>query len=398
LNPGLERGDLTLQLAEVAFENLAPAALAREPSLDPSQSLRDRVILVLQALESPIYLVEVPEHLLTQLGDLAVQPIEATVDRREAMLDRREATVDRRETAVDRRELVAEELDQLRVFGRSHGLCLTCLVVPCKCVRLWTDKGAVSGACPGSGRDPCVPPARPLWFRSVGHLEEPRAPLERGAKPPSAATIRLVITDDHAVVLKGLQALFGAEPDLAVVADCTTGEQTIEAVRKHRPDVLVLDLRMRGLDGLAVLRTMNEQGICPRTVLLTAEIDDEQTLEAVRLGAVAVVLKEMAPHLLVECIRKVHAGERWVERKSVGRALDVLLRRETGLQELRKVLTNRELDIVRMIVLGLRNAEIAHRLSLSEGTVKSHLHHVYEKLGVDSRVGLLLLAQRKGLK
>ena len=130
--------------------------------------------------------------------------------------------------------------------------------------------------------------------------------------------------------VEGLQALFGAELNLAVVADCTTGEQTIEAVRKHRPDVLVLDLWMRGFDGLAVLRTVNEQSICPRTVLLTAEIDDEQTLVAVRLGATAVVLKEMAPHLLVECIRKVHAGERWVERQSVGRALEALLRRETG--------------------------------------------------------------------
>jgi DNA-binding NarL/FixJ family response regulator len=214
----------------------------------------------------------------------------------------------------------------------------------------------------------------------------------------SAAAIRLVITDDHAIVLKGLQALFGAEPDLAVVADCTTGEQTIKAVREHRPDVLVLDLRMPGVDGLAVLRTLNEEGICPRTVLLTAEIDDDQTLEAVRLGAVAVVLKEMAPRLLVECIRKVHAGERWVERQSIGRALDTLLRRETGLHDLRKALTRRELDIVRMIVLGLRNAEIARRLSLSEGTIKSHLHHVYQKLGVNSRLGLLLLAQRKGLK
>jgi DNA-binding NarL/FixJ family response regulator len=155
---------------------------------------------------------------------------------------------------------------------------------------------------------------------------------------------------------------------------------------------------MRGLDGLAVMRTLNAEGICPRTVLLTAEIDDDQTLEAVRFGAAAVVLKEMAPHLLVECIRKVHAGERWVERESVGRALHALLRRETGLDDLRRVLTHRELDIVRMIVLGLRNAEIARRLKLTEGTVKSHLHHVYEKLGVDSRMGLLLLAQRKGLK
>lgn len=210
--------------------------------------------------------------------------------------------------------------------------------------------------------------------------------------------IRLVIADDHALVLKGLQALFANEPDLAVVADCTTGEQTIRAVREHHPDVLVLDLRMRGLDGLAVLRTLNEQSICPRTVLLAAEIDDDQTLEAARLGVAAVVLKEMAPHLLIECIRKVHAGERWVERQSVGRALEAMLRREAGLRDLRQALTNRELDIVRMIMLGLRNAEIARRLSVSEGTVKSHLHHIYEKLGVNSRVDLLLLAQQKGLK
>jgi two-component system nitrate/nitrite response regulator NarL len=227
---------------------------------------------------------------------------------------------------------------------------------------------------------------------------DPNASLGKGTTPLSAAVIRLVIADDHAVVLKGLQALFGTEPDLAVVADCTTGEQTIRAVREHHPDVLVLDLRMRGLDGLAVLRALNEQGIRPRTILLAAEIDDDQTLEAVRLGVAAVVLKEMAPHLLIGCIRKVHAGERWFEGQSVGRALEGMLRREAGLRDLRQALTNRELDIVRMIVLGLRNAEIAGRLCVSEGTVKSHLHHVYEKLGVNGRMDLLLLAQQKGLK
>jgi len=227
---------------------------------------------------------------------------------------------------------------------------------------------------------------------------DPSASLGKGTIPLSAAVIRLVIADDHAVVLKGLMALFGTEPDLAVVADCTTGEQAIRAVREHHPDVLVLDLRMRDLDGLAVLRALNEQGIRPRTILLAAEIDDDQTLEAVRLGVAAVVLKEMAPHLLIECIRKVNAGERWFEGQSVGRALEGMLRRETGLRDLRQALTNRELDIVRMIVLGLRNAEIAGRLCVSEGTVKSHLHHVYEKLGVNSRMDLLLLAQQKGLK
>ena len=210
--------------------------------------------------------------------------------------------------------------------------------------------------------------------------------------------IRLVIVDDHAVVLKGLQALLGTEPDIAVVADCTTGELAIKAVVEHHPDVLVLDLRMPGLDGLGVLRVLNEKEIRPRTVLLAAEIDDDQVLEAVRLGVAAVVLKETAPHRLIECIRKVNAGERWFDGQPVGRALEAMLRRETGLRDLRQALTNRELDIVRMIALGLRNAEIAGRLRVSEGTVKSHLHHVYEKLGVSGRMDLLLLAQRKGLK
>jgi DNA-binding NarL/FixJ family response regulator len=215
---------------------------------------------------------------------------------------------------------------------------------------------------------------------------------------PSVAPIRLVVTDDHPVVLQGLQSLFATSPDFMVVAACATGEQTLGAAREQRPDVLVLDLRMRGLDGLAVLRALKDDAVSVRVVILTAEIDDDQTLEALRLGAAAIVLKEMAPRLLMECVRKVHAGERWIERESVGRALDTLLRREAGVRQLTRALTGRELDIVQMIVLGLRNAEIAERLHVSEGTVKSHLHHVYEKLGVKSRMALMRLAQQKGLK
>jgi len=225
----------------------------------------------------------------------------------------------------------------------------------------------------------------------------PLPPSFRRPEPVPDRPIRVVFADDHAIVLGGVASLLALESDLAVVATCSNGETSIEAVRALEVDVLLLDLSMR-LDGLAVMRTLIKEGICPRVVLLTAEIDDDQTLEAVRLGVGGIILKEMAPQLLMECIRKVHAGQRWVERKSVGRALDTLLRREAGLRDLRQALTNRELDIVRMIVLGLRNSEIGQRLSVSEGTVKSHLHHIYEKLGVNGRVGLLLLAQQKGLK
>ena len=230
-----------------------------------------------------------------------------------------------------------------------------------------------------------------------GKITSPRPPISRQPGPVPDRPIRVVIADDHAVVLGGLASLLALESDLAVVAACSNGETAIEAVRTHGVDVLLLDLNMR-LDGLTVMRALIKEGICPRVVLLTAEIDDDQALEAVRLGVSGIILKEMAPQLLMECIRKVHGGERWVEQRSVGRALDTLLRREAGLRDLRQALTNRELDIVRMIVLGLRNSEIGQRLSVSEGTVKSHLHHIYEKLGVNGRVGLLLLAQLKGLK
>lgn len=208
----------------------------------------------------------------------------------------------------------------------------------------------------------------------------------------------MVVADDHPVVLKGLEAVVATEPDLKIVAACSGGPATVEAVRKHRPDVLVLDLRLSGFDGFQVLRALRHETSSPRAVVLTAEIDDEQTLDALRLGAAGIVLKEMAPRLIVECIRKVHAGQQWVERKSVGRALETLLRRETGLRELTRILTVRELDVVRMVVRGLRNAEIATRMSVSEGTVKSHLHHIYEKLQLTGRAGLMLFAHQKGLK
>ena len=239
----------------------------------------------------------------------------------------------------------------------------------------------------------------PSSFPGPRHVKitSPRPPISRQPGPVPARPIRVVIAEDHAIVLSGLASLLALESDLAVVAACSDGETAIEAVRAHEVDVLLLDLNMR-LDGLAVMRALIKEGICPRVVLLTAEIDDDQALEAVRLGVGGVILKEMAPHLLMECIRKVHAGEQCVERKSVGRALDTLLRREAGLRDLRQALTNRELDIARVIALGLRNSKIGQRLSVSEGKVKSHLHHIYEKLGVNGRMGLLLLAQQKGLK
>jgi DNA-binding NarL/FixJ family response regulator len=209
--------------------------------------------------------------------------------------------------------------------------------------------------------------------------------------------IGLVLADDHPIVLDGLEQLFHAEEDFKVLARCRSGEETLEAVLTHQPDVLVLDIRMPGMDGLGVLRAMKKEKLSTRVVLLAAALDENETMEAIRLGVKGVVLKEMAPRLLVQCVRKAHAGEQWLEKRSFGLLLEKLLRREAGALEVAGVLTPREIEIVRMVARGLRNKEIAAQLSLNEGTVKVHLHNIYEKLHVENRVSLTLLAQDKGL-
>jgi DNA-binding NarL/FixJ family response regulator len=211
------------------------------------------------------------------------------------------------------------------------------------------------------------------------------------------APIRLVLADDHPIVLQGLQQLFERQPDMEVLAACADGSGALAVVRDRRPDVLVLDVRMPGMDGLAVLRELARERLATRVVLLTAALDDRQVLEAVRLGVAGVVLKETAPQALVAAVRKVHAGGQAIEQETLGRVLGQVLDREEAGREAAALLTARELEIVRMVATGLRNKQVADRLFISEGTVKIHLHNIYEKLKVDGRVELALYARDKGL-
>lgn len=210
--------------------------------------------------------------------------------------------------------------------------------------------------------------------------------------------IRLVIADDHPLVLDGLERLFHDSPEFDVVARCTDGDQVLAAVATHDPDVLVLDIRMPRKDGLTVLREMRKKMPELRTIVLTAALNEDEVLESIRLGVKGVVLKEMPPRLLLECVRKVHAGGQWIETNSMGRALERLVKNGSepgGIA--RDSLTPRELEIVRMVTSGLRNKEIADRLTITEGTVKVHLHTVYQKLQVDGRMELMVFAQRHGI-
>lgn len=208
--------------------------------------------------------------------------------------------------------------------------------------------------------------------------------------------VGLILADDHPFILDALEGLFGQEKDIQVLARCRDGEEALNAVHRHHPDILVLDIRMPIKDGLAVIREMQKEAVPTRVVLLTAAIDGEEVLEAVRLGVHGVVLKEMAPSLLVQCIRKVYAGERWLERGILQQAMGKMVRHETANKEMRQALSPREIEIVHLIHKGLRNKEIAQKLFINEGTVKIHIHNIYKKLEVDGRMDLILFCQNKG--
>jgi Response regulator containing a CheY-like receiver domain and an HTH DNA-binding domain len=210
-------------------------------------------------------------------------------------------------------------------------------------------------------------------------------------------TIRLVFADDHPIVLDGLADLFRSQKDCQVVARCTSGTETLDAVRTHQPDLLILDVRMPGMSGIDVLRQMRKEKLDTKVVLLTANLDEEEVLEAVRLGVKGVVLKEMAPRLLIQCVRKVHEGGQWIEKTSIAKALDRMLRREAAITEVSMILSPRESEIVRLVAKGLRNKEIGEVLSISEGTVKIHLHNIYQKLDINGRIELSDYARNKGL-
>jgi DNA-binding NarL/FixJ family response regulator len=120
-------------------------------------------------------------------------------------------------------------------------------------------------------------------------------------------------------------------------------------------------------------------------------------LEAIRLGVRGIVLKEMPPRLLVECVRAVHAGKHWLEKNIANRAIETMLRREAGARDLEGLLTDREIEITCAVANGLRNKVIADRLNISEGTVKVHLHNIYQKLELDGRLALTVYARTKGL-
>jgi DNA-binding NarL/FixJ family response regulator len=206
------------------------------------------------------------------------------------------------------------------------------------------------------------------------------------------SAIRVVLTDDHPIVLDGLRRLFEAQEGFEVAACCGSGTEALMALRRCEPDILVLDVALPDMDGLTVLRRMKSDGLSAAVVLLTAGVKEAQLLEAVSLGIQGFVLKQSAPEHVVEAVRSVHSGHRWFDGALMDGAIELLLRHRDGLA-VADNLTAREREVMGMVGAGLSNRDIAERLTMSEGTVKIHLHHIYTKLKVRSRLELTLLVR-----
>jgi DNA-binding NarL/FixJ family response regulator len=205
--------------------------------------------------------------------------------------------------------------------------------------------------------------------------------------------MNLVLVDDHPLMLAGLTQLLRAEPDFDILATCQTVEEGLDAVSKYQPDVLVLDLKLGEDDGLSLLSRLARDSR-PAVVILTAAEDENIWLKAAQLGARGIVLKATAPRVLEDCLRAVHRGETWLNVGGVDLSMR-LAQREAAEAELESLLTPRELEVVRLVALGADNQEISDRLSISLGTVKIHLHHVYDKLRLSGREALLQLLRDK---
>ena len=200
--------------------------------------------------------------------------------------------------------------------------------------------------------------------------------------------IRILIADDHPVVREGLAAMIKRRTDMTVVAEANHGQEAVALFHQHQPDVVLMDLRMPGMDGVEAILTIRAQTPEARVIVLTTYDTDEDIYRALRAGAKAYLLKDTPREELLDTIRAVSAGRTRVPSDVAAK----LVERVSS-----ETLTAREIDVLRLIVAGHSNREIATLLYISEGTVKTHVNHILMKLGVSDRTQAVTTALRRGL-
>jgi len=216
-------------------------------------------------------------------------------------------------------------------------------------------------------------------------------------------SIRVLLVDDQALLRTGFRMMLSAEPDLHVVGEAGDGAAAVDLARRLHPDVILMDIRMPGMDGIEATRRLAGPGVADpiRVLMLTTFGLDEYVVEALRAGASGFLLKDSSPEDLIEAIHVIAAGEALLAPSVTRRLLDRFASRLPALAATSNPalaeLTERELEVLRLVAQGLSNAEIADRLVVSETTVKTHVAHVFAKLDLHDRVQAVILAYQAGL-
>ena len=210
---------------------------------------------------------------------------------------------------------------------------------------------------------------------------------------PNARRIGLVLADDQPITLAGLEALFSRESEFRVLQHCSNGREVVRAVIAHRPDIVLLNRNIPPTGAVAVLRTLRTEGVTVHTILLADRPNGDHFEWALRLGVYGVVFKTMDPGRVINCVRDVFSGKRRLGvDQAIGEGLAVAASRgEPG------TLTRRQLQVARAAASGLSNKELAIQLGLAEGTIKNHLHVIYERLALDGRMARVLYLREKAL-
>ena len=204
----------------------------------------------------------------------------------------------------------------------------------------------------------------------------------------ATAKARVLLVDDHALLRTGVANIINQEPDLHVVAEAENGVEAISAFERHQPDVTLLDLRMPVMEGVEAVKQIRERDPRARVIILTTYDTDDEISQALKAGAKAYVLKDISADDLVGCIRAVLAGKSYLAPAAAAKLAEGVTRVQ---------LTPREMATLRLLADGKANKEIANALDISERTVKTHLAHLFEKLGVTSRTEAIKVATRRGL-
>jgi NarL family two-component system response regulator LiaR len=209
-------------------------------------------------------------------------------------------------------------------------------------------------------------------------------------------TIRLLIADDHAIVREGLRALIATEPELELVGEASDGVQAVDKALALKPDVILLDMMMPRKDGLGAIQDIIQENPNARILVLTSFAEDDKVFPAIKAGALGYLLKDSSPQELLQAIRNVHQGEASLH-PTIARKLMRELNQPPALPPTTDPLTEREVDVLRLVAQGLSNDDIAEKLVLSERTVRTHVSHILDKLHLANRTQMALYAVREGI-